>query len=132
MVGRRPVTLEVAAERHALPSERAMVVGLIVHELVTNALKYAFPAERAGTVTVGFERDGNEFWLTVADDGIGMAGLVAETSLGHQLVRALARKLGGRFEAEDGGDLGAVCLVRFPTSSQGKRMRSAGSMCRVS
>jgi two-component sensor histidine kinase len=117
MVGRRPVTLEVEAESHPLPSARAMVLGLIVHELVTNALKYAFPAERAGTVTVGFERDGEEFWLTVADDGIGMAGLAQETSLGHRLVRALARKLGGRFETEDGGDLGTVCLVHFPCFS---------------
>jgi two-component sensor histidine kinase len=66
---------------------------------------------------VGFERDGDEFWLTVADDGIGLAGLVQETRLGHHLVRTLARKLGGHFETEDGGDLGTVCLVRFPRSS---------------
>jgi two-component sensor histidine kinase len=114
MVGLRPVALEVAAERHALPSARALVLGLIVNELVTNTLKYAFPADRVGTVTVGFERDGDAFCLTVVDDGIGLAGLAGETRLGHHLVRALARKLGGRFETEDGSGLGTVCLVRFP------------------
>jgi two-component sensor histidine kinase len=116
MVGLRPVRLEVEAESHALPPARARLLGLVVNELVTNALKHAFPDDRAGTVAVSFERDGDEFRLMVADNGIGMAALVSGTSLGHQLVRALARRLGGRFAAEGGGRWGTVCLVRFPAA----------------
>jgi two-component sensor histidine kinase len=117
MVGLRPVALEVRAESHALMRARAVPLALIVSELVTNALKYGFPNEGAGTVTVRFARDGAAFQLVVADDGVGMAALSRGGGLGHQLVRALARRLGGGFEAGHGAT-GLVCRVRFPADVQ--------------
>ena len=71
LVDLRPVTVEVAAEPHPLSHEQAVAVGLIINEAVTNALKYAFPEERSGTVRVSFRRDGEALLLQVKDSGIG-------------------------------------------------------------
>lgn len=72
LIGLRPITLVVDAESHLMPQERAVPVGLIMNELLTNALKYAFPDERSGTVKVRFWRDQDSFCLRVHDDGVGM------------------------------------------------------------
>jgi two-component sensor histidine kinase len=54
--GLRPVALVVEAEAHPLAADRAVPLGLVLNETVTNALKYAFPEERPGTVRVRFAR----------------------------------------------------------------------------
>jgi len=114
VAGLRPITLDVAVESHALPLERAAPVGLIVNELLTNALKHAFPDDRPGTVTVRFVRDGKDFRLSVADDGVGAPAAPQDgTGLGQRLVRSLAQQLGGSFEMA-ARETGTVCSVRFP------------------
>jgi len=117
--GVRPVSLVVEAEAHSLPLARAGDIGLVVNELVTNALKHAFPEGREGVVRVTFRRVGNLFHLSVADDGIGLSpgrqmppgeGL----GLGSRILRALAAQLGGRLDMESGKVAGSVCLLQFP------------------
>ena len=95
----RPVRLIVDAEPVALPPDKALSVGLIVNELVTNALKYAFPGERSGLVQVQFGKQGNRLCLSVADDGVGC--MHESVGLGTKLVRLLVVQLGGeaRWEA---------------------------------
>ena len=70
-------------------------LGLIVTELVINALKHAFPDHRHGTVTVHYEFHGPNWTLSVADDGVGMAKDAAPTraGMGASIVGALARQL---------------------------------------
>jgi two-component sensor histidine kinase len=94
----RPVRLTVSAEPIALPPDKALPVGLMVNELVTNALKYAFPDERAGTVGVQLERHGNTARLSVADNGVGCAQ--EGRGLGTKLVKLLAVQLGGEAKWE--------------------------------
>ncbi len=89
----RQVRLLVSADQVALPSEKALSVGLIVNELVTNALKYAFPDERAGIVRVQFEKRGATLCLSIADDGIGCTR--AGSGFGTKLVTLLTAQLGG-------------------------------------
>ena len=77
IAGEQDIRLSVEAESHVLPFDRASMIGLIVNELVTNALKHAFPGSqpgtiRPGTIHVAFGRDGSNFLLTVGDNGIGM------------------------------------------------------------
>jgi two-component sensor histidine kinase len=113
----RPIALEVTAESHLLRQERAVPVGLIINELLTNALKYAFPDQRPGRVKVAFVREANAYRLSVTDDGVGVAAErdTAGTGLGQRLVRAMAAQLGGSLEIGQGSDAVGTCVtVRFP------------------
>jgi len=96
----RPVAVRVLAEPITLPADRAVPIGLIVNELVTNAFKYAFPAAREGTVTVRMQqRSPTELSLEVSDNGIGCPD-DAQEGLGSSLVRLLVQQLGGTVRRE--------------------------------
>ena len=126
--GVRPVSLTVAAEAHLLPLAAMADVGLVVNELVTNALKHAFPGEREGVVRVTFRCEGGICELAVADNGVGLAAAAGrETTArlqraastdkrgqGDRLLRALAAQLGGRLEVVAGEVGGTLCRLRFP------------------
>jgi two-component sensor histidine kinase len=88
----------------AMGMDRAISCGLIINELVSNALKHAFPNERAGIVRVSFERQAAASCvLTVEDDGVGLASeieLGEASSLGLQLVQDLVDQLQGTIAVE--------------------------------
>jgi two-component system, sensor histidine kinase PdtaS len=91
-----------------LPPERAIPCGLLVSELVTNALKHAFPDERRGSLHVLLERVPEaRLRLTVKDDGVGLVGDFppgADASLGLDLVAIFAKQLEADVVVErDGG-----------------------------
>ena len=91
-----PRTLSLSAEPIKLPTDKAVSVGVIVTELVTNACKYAYPKDHAGGVRVGLHRSGQaDFMLTVEDDGCGLQdGKAAQgTGLGTKLIGAMAKSL---------------------------------------
>ncbi|WP_445191040.1 sensor histidine kinase [Sphingomonas sp. Tas61C01] len=95
-------SLRCAAEAVRLPTDRAVSVGVIVTELVTNACKYAYP-DGNGDVRVLLERDGDgAFLLAVEDDGCGMpAGVTPKgTGLGTKLIRVMAQSLQSVVEYE--------------------------------
>jgi two-component system, sensor histidine kinase PdtaS len=71
LIGVRPVALRSHADDAGVSLGRAVFIGLAVNELVTNALKYAFPDDREGTVKVTLKRLGAHYCVEVADDGIG-------------------------------------------------------------
>jgi two-component sensor histidine kinase len=77
-------------------------LGLIVTELVINALKHAFPNQRRGRITVDYHSTEPGWMLTVSDDGVGMPP-AAEThsGLGSTIVQALASKLDATVEIFD-------------------------------
>ena len=111
-----PVSARVEAQEVLLKIETAIPCGLIVNELVTNALKYAFPADSsipAGEILVSLTGaaqdcgpDGtgeHSYLLTVRDNGVGLApGLDWQSlsTLGLQLVQVLTRQLGGQIELD--------------------------------
>jgi two-component sensor histidine kinase len=84
--------------------DHAVSCGLILNELMTNALKYAFPDGRDGTIWVELRADpGNMINLRVADDGVGIPAdfdIRRTTSLGLQLVNSLTEQLDGTIELE--------------------------------
>lgn len=68
-------------------------LGLILNELICNSLKYAFPDEKEGVVTVRLEEVQNQLELQVSDDGIGMEDPESSKSFGLVLIQSLAKKL---------------------------------------
>ena len=74
-----------------------MSLGLIVTELVINALKHAFPDDRPGKIVIDYSFHGPNWNLSVYDDGVGMP-TVARKGLGTSIVQALARQLSASVE----------------------------------
>ena len=105
------IALKTDIESELLPTDRAIPIGLIVNELVTNAVKYAFPSETRGTVTVTLKRVPGELRLTVSDDGKGVDPRRADSGLGGRLVEGFAQQLGGQVERESGNQGTIVCLI---------------------
>jgi chemotaxis protein methyltransferase CheR len=102
----RPATIVVKADAGSVLSADAVSLGLIVTELVINALKYAFPDQsKVATVTVRYEVDGTDWKLSVADNGIGRVekdGPPTKGGLGTSLVKALAHQLEAKVETISG------------------------------
>ena len=111
--GRRDIVFDVMADRAVLPLDRAVPAGLVVNELVTNSVKYAF-GDSGGTIRVTFRVDENiaEARLTVEDDGRGMAAS-GGGGLGLSLVESFAQQLGGRVEHVPVPQ-GTQAVLRFP------------------
>ncbi|MGC9347988.1 MAG: histidine kinase dimerization/phosphoacceptor domain -containing protein [Anaerolineae bacterium] len=98
-----PVALGFQMESVPLSIERAVPCGLIVNELVSNALKYAFPDGRPGKVEVGLSRANGHVRLSVRDDGVGLPedlDIDKLESLGLQLVHMLTGQLGGEIQID--------------------------------
>lgn len=100
------IKLQVECERGTVVSANAVSIGLIVTELVINALKYAFPDKKDGAlVTVRYETSGPDWKLSVSDNGVGKAETGATSSkggLGTSLVAALAHQLSAQVEIKSG------------------------------
>jgi two-component sensor histidine kinase len=90
-----------------------------VNELVTNAVKYAFPGGATGTVMVTLKRTAGTLRLTVADDGQGLDPR-ADSGLGARLVDGFAQQLGGKVE-RNSDNQGTTVRLNFPwrEASQG-------------
>lgn len=100
-LGDGPQRATVAIEPMRIPTDKAISLGVVVTELVTNALKYAYPAGTGGEVVVTLRKLGEtEVLLSVRDFGIGYhEGTAAHgTGLGTRIVDAMATSLGGRIE----------------------------------
>jgi two-component sensor histidine kinase len=107
------IEFECNTEGHELPLGIAVPLGLVINELVTNALKYAFPAGRAGRIRVAFARQHDSLVLAVEDDGRGMRGEVQGTGMGMQLLHGLARSLEGNVKFNS-SDTGTRVFFTFP------------------
>lgn len=98
--------LKLFAEPVRLSTDRAVAVGVIVNELISNACKYAYAADCDGEVRVRLhQQDGGRFELRVEDDGCGMPtdGSIKGTGLGSKLIRSMASSLGSALVYVDEG-----------------------------
>ena len=120
----RGVKLETEIEDVHLDLNRAVSCGLIVNELVSNALKHAFPNDRDGTIAVEFKLLNDKgYVLTVRDDGIGLpAGFDPGRcdSLGLQLVQDLSQQLHGTM-AVDSARPGTTFTLVFGTNDGSRK-----------
>jgi two-component sensor histidine kinase len=95
----RPIAIRVMSDKVVVSSPQATSIGLIVNELVTNALKYAFPGEQAGTINLMLRRGAGNLAIVVEDNGVGPPEDV-HAGLGLRLVRLLVEQSGGGLRQE--------------------------------
>ncbi len=98
----RPITIETRSDTGQIDSARAVSIGLIVTELLINAIKYAFPKPTAdATIRVGYQISKADWKLTVSDNGVGKPTDDAKpvSGLGTAIVRALVRQLDAQMES---------------------------------
>lgn len=110
------VKIECAMDRLKLDVDTAVPIGLIVNELLTNALKYAFPENGKGNILISLSQSSPEtLTLKVADNGIGkrVASSAKGTGFGTQLIQLLTQQLEGNMIEEY--DNGTSILFQFKT-----------------
>ena len=109
------IQCEIVADRVDLQIDQAIPCGLIINELVSNALKHAFPNRRQGRIYIELAADGDEhLLLVIRDDGVGIPAnfdISKSDSLGMQLVHSLARQLGGSIDIDTRS--GTCFAIRF-------------------
>ncbi|MFH1043521.1 MAG: transporter substrate-binding domain-containing protein [Pseudomonadota bacterium] len=104
----------------SLNIETSIPCGLILNELVSNALKHAFPEGRGGEVNIGMATAGNQFVLKVQDNGVGFPAAVDflnPRSLGLELVRLLVEQINGTIDLQIKGR--TTFTITFPAISKG-------------
>ena len=119
----KPVRFEKQLQDMVIPARDATTLGIVVSELVTNAVKHAFSEGQGGTILVRFERpEGGVTLLTVEDNGKGLVE-GSQDGLGALIVKQLARQFGGGEpeyrERAGGGTSVTVQLPRLDVSSAG-------------
>lgn len=117
MLNSAMIQLSLQVEPLELPVDTAIPCGLIINELFSNAIKYAFPeplGSPAPQITVQFLADQQDYLLTVADNGIGIPvslDLQTTRSLGLRLVTALTRQIRGTLDLDRSA--GTRFTIRF-------------------
>jgi two-component sensor histidine kinase len=120
---RDPILQSIVTDIDAssLGGDQSISIGLIVTELVINALKHAFPGGEAGRIDVGFHANSNGWLLSVKDNGIGMPRMPsAKAGLGSTIVEALAKRLDADVTVIDEHP-GTSVLVAHSSSSSGPK-----------
>ncbi|HQQ92992.1 MAG TPA: PAS domain S-box protein [Bacteroidia bacterium] len=112
------IRLELNIEPVILPLDSSIPAGLIINELVTNAIKHAFPGMRQGTITLDLKYEKEFVFLALKDDGVGFKDNVSfqnSNSLGLQLVNTLIEQIDGVYKFKSEKDIGTEIQVTFKT-----------------
>ncbi len=96
------VQVECAMSALNVDIDTAVPLGLIVNELLTNTIKYAFPEGRSGKVQIKLEQAANgNLQMLVSDNGVGKSGTINGTGFGGQLISLLTQQLGGTIREDN-------------------------------
>lgn len=112
--GNRMSRLTLRSEPVEIDPDRAVAIGIIVNELVMNAVKYAYP-DGAGPIHVELRLDGDDIVLSIADEGVGLDAKRTDprsTGMGQRIVSAMAAKLEATVD-RDPNHAGTCIIVRF-------------------
>jgi chemotaxis protein methyltransferase CheR len=117
MIGEsQPITIKVMAHTGMIGSDKAVSIGLIVTELVINAVKYAFPlAKEDAMILVTYEIDASDWKLIVSDNGVGKGASDAtghNSGLGTAIVQALVKQLDAVTDVVSGSDGMTISITR--------------------
>lgn len=113
LLGVRPIALTCDVDAARVSSGEAVAIGLVVNELLTNAVKYAFPEDEPGRINVTSRLvDQSILEVKVADDGIGFEDRPSGSGLGQKLIRSLVGQLDGTYECVT-NSMGTRSIVRL-------------------
>jgi len=124
--GNKMSRLTLQAETIEIDPDRAVAIGIIVNELVMNAVKYAYP-DGAGPIHVDLRASGDEIALSIADKGVGLDTKQSDprsTGMGQRIVTAMAAKLEASVE-RDPLHPGTRIVVRFPLAAAAANVAAA-------
>lgn len=121
------LTVEVTTDDSVASADLSVSLGLIVTELVFNALKHAFPGGRPGKITVDYRSDGSAWSLSVGDNGIGMSAAQRSLrpGLGTTIVEALAKQLDARIAVAETNPGTAISVVHISPAMPNPPARQA-------
>ncbi len=108
------ISVSVSVDSVELGIDRAVPCGLLVNELLSNAIKHAFPGDRKGEIAVDFRSGGSDYTLEISDNGVGVediSRLEKSGSLGIKMINALAKQLRGSLSFSN--EKGLCCRVTF-------------------
>jgi two-component sensor histidine kinase len=114
------VRLELAMSKIMVDINTAVPLGLLMNELISNALKHAFPHEKEGTISISGGEDHDRITVVVRDNGIGMPEDIDwrnTTSLGMRLITILIDQLNGTIELATGE--GTTFTIQIQKTSAG-------------
>ena len=113
------LSLKVTGDESVTDADASVSLGLIVTELVINALKHAFPGDRKGKIGVDYRSNGQDWTLSVGDDGVGMPKdpQLAKSGLGTGIVSALAKQLHGIIKVVDTNPGTLISIVHSHVAS---------------
>jgi two-component sensor histidine kinase len=125
--GEKLTQLTLKAEPLEIDPDRAVAIGIIVNELVINALKYAYP-DGSGPIHVEASRSGETIVIAVADHGVGLATSPApgSTGLGRRIVDAMAAKLNAQLKL-DSGATGTRVSLSLPFEREAKAPKQSAA-----
>ena len=111
--GNRMTQLTLKAQPIEIDPDRAVAIGIIVNELVMNAVKYAYP-DGAGPIHVDLHAQGDDVVLSISDDGVGLNAKTdpRSTGMGQRIVSAMATKLEASVE-RDPDHAGTRMVLQF-------------------
>jgi len=112
--GSNRLHLETRLDPVRLVTKRAASLGLILNELLTNSLKYAYPHNEKGTITIEIHQEGNQLYFTVKDDGVGLPddfSIGSQKSMGFMLIDILVKELKGKMSID--GKQGTQTTIEF-------------------
>ncbi|MCI4591472.1 ATP-binding protein [Sphingobium sp. BYY-5] len=115
------LSLEVTADDSSVNADISVSLGLIVTELVINALKHAFPGDRSGKILVDYHSRGQDWKLSISDDGVGTPKSLADAKpgLGTSIVEALANQMDATVETQGGHPGTIVSIVHTAATDTG-------------
>jgi two-component sensor histidine kinase len=122
-----PVKINVDTDKTRLGIDASIPCGLILNELVSNALKHAFPGGKEGEINITMRSEDNQVVLTVSDNGIGFPESIDFNnlkSLGLQLVNILVGQMNGKIDLQVDG--GTTWTIIFPVNNERGRRNGQG------
>ncbi|RDJ21808.1 PAS domain-containing protein [Bosea caraganae] len=116
------LSLQVSVDDSHVNADISVSLGLIVTELVINAIKHAFPKDHGGTISVDYRSQGDAWTLSVADTGVGMppGPDLAKAGLGTSIVEALCKQLQARIEVVSDSSGTRISISHTPDPEHGE------------